>query len=52
MKKFYRIADLTVYAEVEAENEDEAWRIGRDLPFSAWDLNDEVGEIWDISEAD
>lgn len=50
MAKYYLIADVTAYVEVEAENEDDAWEKGKLLPLSAWDIDEHVGDIWSITE--
>lgn len=52
MAKYYLIADVTAYVEVEAENENDAWEKGKLLPLSAWDVDKHVGDIWSITEAD
>ena len=52
MKKFYLIAEVRAYAEVEAEDEHEAREKATALPRSAWDLEKYVDEIWSIEEED
>lgn len=52
MKKFYLIADVRAYAEVEAENEADARDKANALPMSAWDFEEHVDEVWSIEEAD
>ena len=50
MKKYIICADLYGYAEVEAENEDEAWDKAHALPFSAFEVSDTIYDISFVEE--
>lgn len=52
MKKYIIYADLYGYAEVEAENEDEAWDMANKLPFSAFKVSDTIYDITFVEEGE
>ena len=52
MKKYVICADLYGYATVEAENEDEAWEMGKALTLSDFDVSDTIFDISVFDEED
>lgn len=52
MKKYIICADLYGYAEVEAENDDEAWEKGKALTFSDFEVSDTIYDITFVEEED